>query len=129
MAPVGALVAAVPVRCGGTRQRSGEVSEHLTHRPLVDDAIFLAVQGMRTGRTTKDGDTPAVCIGWVEPYPLPANLGDRQCAMIMSLSGFSNASKMRGAELFEPTMRVVGDRRLLGGTERVEKLPGCDPTT
>jgi len=34
-----------------------EVSEHLTHRPLVDDATFLAVQGMRTGRTTKDGET------------------------------------------------------------------------
>jgi hypothetical protein len=34
-----------------------EVSEHLTHRPLVDDATFLAVQGMRTGRATKDGKT------------------------------------------------------------------------
>lgn len=34
-----------------------EVSEHLTHRPLVDDATFLAVQGMRTSRTTKDGGT------------------------------------------------------------------------
>jgi DNA invertase Pin-like site-specific DNA recombinase len=34
-----------------------EVSEHLTHRPLVDDATFLAVQGMRTARTTKDGET------------------------------------------------------------------------
>jgi hypothetical protein len=34
-----------------------EVSEHLTHRPLVDDATFLAVQGMRTARTTMDGET------------------------------------------------------------------------
>ena len=34
-----------------------EVSEHLTHRPLVDDDTFLAVQGMRTARTTKDGET------------------------------------------------------------------------
>jgi DNA invertase Pin-like site-specific DNA recombinase len=34
-----------------------EVSEHLTHRPLVDDVTFLAVQGMRTARTTKDGET------------------------------------------------------------------------
>jgi DNA invertase Pin-like site-specific DNA recombinase len=34
-----------------------EVSEHLTHRPLVDDATFLAVQGMRTSRTTKDGES------------------------------------------------------------------------
>jgi hypothetical protein len=34
-----------------------EVFEHLTHRPLVDDATFLAVQGMRTSRTTKDGQT------------------------------------------------------------------------
>jgi hypothetical protein len=34
-----------------------EVSEHLTHRPLVDDATFLAVQGVRTTRTTKDGET------------------------------------------------------------------------
>ena len=34
-----------------------EVSEQLTHRPLVDDATFLAVQGMRTARTTKDGET------------------------------------------------------------------------
>jgi hypothetical protein len=34
-----------------------EVSEHLTHHPLVDDATFLAVQGTRTGRTTKDGET------------------------------------------------------------------------
>jgi hypothetical protein len=34
-----------------------DVSEHLTHRPLVDDATFLAVQGMRTARTTKDGET------------------------------------------------------------------------
>jgi Recombinase/Recombinase zinc beta ribbon domain len=34
-----------------------EVSEHLTHRPLVDDATFLAVQGMRTARTSKDGET------------------------------------------------------------------------
>jgi hypothetical protein len=34
-----------------------EVSEHLTHRPLVEDVAFLAVQGMRTSRTTKDGDS------------------------------------------------------------------------
>ena len=33
-----------------------EVSEHLTHRPLVDDATYLAVQGMRTARTTKNGE-------------------------------------------------------------------------
>lgn len=32
------------------------VSDHLTHRPLVDDTTFLAVQGMRTGRTSKDGE-------------------------------------------------------------------------
>jgi DNA invertase Pin-like site-specific DNA recombinase len=32
-----------------------EVSDQLTHRPLVDDATFLAVQGMRTSRATKDG--------------------------------------------------------------------------
>jgi DNA invertase Pin-like site-specific DNA recombinase len=34
-----------------------EVSEQLTHRPLVDDATFLAVQGVRTARATKDGET------------------------------------------------------------------------
>lgn len=34
-----------------------EVSQALTHRPLVDDATFLAVQGIRAGRQTKDGET------------------------------------------------------------------------
>lgn len=33
------------------------MSEHKTHRPLVDDATFLAVEGMRTARATKDGET------------------------------------------------------------------------
>lgn len=51
-------------RCGRgsgavRRNPSGEweVSEALTHPPLVDDATFLAVQGMRAGRKTKDGET------------------------------------------------------------------------
>jgi hypothetical protein len=34
-----------------------EVAEHLTHRRLVDDVTFLAVQGMRAGRQTKDDET------------------------------------------------------------------------
>jgi DNA invertase Pin-like site-specific DNA recombinase len=34
-----------------------EVSQALTHRPLVDDVTFLAVQGIRASRQTKDGDT------------------------------------------------------------------------
>ncbi|HEU5475474.1 MAG TPA: recombinase family protein [Actinophytocola sp.] len=33
-----------------------EVSEQLAHAPLVDDATFLAVQRMRTGRPSQDGD-------------------------------------------------------------------------
>jgi hypothetical protein len=32
-----------------------EVSEQLAHDPLVDDATFLAVQRIRAGRPTKDG--------------------------------------------------------------------------
>jgi hypothetical protein len=34
-----------------------EVSEHLAHAPLVDEAMFIAVQRIRAGRLTKDGDT------------------------------------------------------------------------
>jgi hypothetical protein len=33
-----------------------EVSEHLAHAPLVDEATFIAVQRIRAGRPTKDGD-------------------------------------------------------------------------
>ncbi|HEU5469405.1 MAG TPA: recombinase family protein [Actinophytocola sp.] len=33
-----------------------EVSEHLAHAPLVDDAAFLTVQRMRTGRPSQDGE-------------------------------------------------------------------------
>jgi DNA invertase Pin-like site-specific DNA recombinase len=33
-----------------------EVSEHLAHQPLVDDATFLAVQRLRANRPTKDGE-------------------------------------------------------------------------
>jgi hypothetical protein len=34
-----------------------EVSENLAHAPLVDEATFIAVQRIRAGRLTKDGDT------------------------------------------------------------------------
>ncbi|MGO1050868.1 recombinase family protein [Crossiella sp. CA198] len=33
-----------------------EVSESLAHVPLVDEAMFVAVQGIRAGRLTKNGD-------------------------------------------------------------------------
>jgi Recombinase len=33
------------------------VSEHLAHAPLVDEATFIAVQRIRAGRPTKEGDT------------------------------------------------------------------------
>lgn len=33
-----------------------EVSESLAHVPLVDEATFVAIQGIRAGRLTKDGD-------------------------------------------------------------------------
>jgi hypothetical protein len=33
------------------------VSEHLAHAALVDEAMFIAVQRIRAGRPTKDGDT------------------------------------------------------------------------
>ncbi|WP_369333631.1 recombinase family protein [Saccharopolyspora antimicrobica] len=32
-----------------------EVSEHLSHTALVDEATFIAVQGIRAARTAKDG--------------------------------------------------------------------------
>ncbi|RSM72928.1 hypothetical protein DL991_32540 [Amycolatopsis sp. WAC 01375] len=34
-----------------------EISEHLAHAPLVDDATFVAVQRIRADRRTKDGST------------------------------------------------------------------------
>ncbi|MCK2238985.1 MULTISPECIES: recombinase family protein [unclassified Crossiella] len=33
-----------------------EVSERLAHVPLVDEAVFVAIQGVRAARLTKDGD-------------------------------------------------------------------------
>ncbi|WHT23387.1 recombinase family protein [Crossiella sp. CA-258035] len=33
-----------------------EVSERLAHVPLVDEAAFVAIQGIRAARSTKDGD-------------------------------------------------------------------------
>ncbi|WP_424229512.1 recombinase family protein [Actinophytocola sp.] len=45
---------------GAVRRNSAgewEVSQALTHQPLVDDATFVAVQGIRAGRQTKDGET------------------------------------------------------------------------
>ncbi|WP_233620460.1 recombinase family protein [Amycolatopsis sp. WAC 01416] len=42
-----------------------EISEHLAHAPLVDDATFVAVQRIRADRRTKDGSTRKYALaGW-----------------------------------------------------------------